>query len=403
MMCNKFKTWKLKRESCPTSDDLESEELKKITKRLKGDSEKETLTNILEWQDRNIQFWWERGRFGPLALIISLSFSFLLCYSKFPYVFTLFIFALFIILAAFFVVLSSFNIMRKAFYPLLFFLFVYPLINLALRIPVQAHNIFQYTLFYVGALGATALTVVCLSIRYEMFWRGEPVKEKISKFKEVIDDTFRLGGLPVDKVIEYKLAICRDYAKLTASLLFKVYPDSKLYFIAISGHVAVAVKIRDNYYVLDQHLPILRIDKWLIKRKKEKADVYVSEVLRDSAGEPMKVTFSWHETIPRLPKINTEKLAEEIAKILGITQSSQKNEPDFDIPLPNYAIYYDDDDIIKYSLIKAIKNKLESELCSNLDKISKIEIIQDGKDLKLNVYLNNVKMNTENQILRVLQ
>lgn len=395
-MCNKFETWALKEQSCPTLNDLESEELKKLTKRLKGDSEKETLANILEWQDRNIQFWWGRWLFGPLALVISLSFSFLLYYFKFPYVFEIFI-----VLTAFFFVLSSFNIILKAFYLFLFFLFIYQLINLALCIPVQAHNIFQYTLLYVGAFGATALTVVGLSIRYEMFWRGKPVKEKISKFKEVIDDTFRLGGLPVDKVMEYKLAICRDYAKLAASLLFKVYPGSKLYFIAIPAHIAVAVKTRDNYYILDQHLPILRVDKWLISRKKEKADVYVSEVLRDSTGELTKVTFSKHEPItrkpkPDIPKINTEKLTEEIATILGIKQSSQENEPDFDIPLPNYAIYYDDDGIIKYSLIKAIKNKLESELCSNLDKIYKIEIIQDGKDLILNVYLNDVRMNTEN-------
>ena len=359
-MWDKFETWALKKQSRPTPNDLESEELKKLAKRLKVDSEKETLTNILEWQDRNIQFWWERLLFGPIVLIIFLSFSFLF----------------------------------------LFFLFVHPLINLALHIPAQAHNILPYTLFYMGCLGAIALIMAYLSIRYKTFWRGKPVKEKIFKFKEVIYDTFRLG-LPVDKILEYKLAICRDYAKLTASILFKIYPDSKLYFIDMLGHVAVAVKIRDDYYILDQHLPILRIDKWLISRKKEKADVYVSEVLRDSIGELTKVTFSKHEQItrkpkPDLPKINTEKLTEEIAKILGISQSSQKNESDFDIPLSNYASYYDDDDIIKYSLIKAIKNKLERELCNNLDKVPKIEIIQNGKDLVLNVYLNNSRMNTEN-------
>jgi len=164
-----------------------------------------------------------------------------------------------------------------------------------------------------------------------MFWREKAVKEKISKFKEVIDDTFRLS-LPVDKILEHKLAICRDYAKLTASLLFKIYPDSKLYFIAMLGHVAVAVKIRDDYYVLDQHLPILRIDKWLIGRNKKKADVYISEVLRDSTGELIKVTFSKHEPItrkpkPDLPKINTEKLTEEIATILGIRELTNNNLP----------------------------------------------------------------------------
>ena len=407
-MCNKFETWVLKRQSRPTPNDLESEELKKLAKRLKVDSEKETLTNILEWQDRNIQFWWERWLLdlslkililisSLLALIISLPFLLLLLYPPVP----LYVFALFIVfIVVLFFVLSFYNSMLIAFCLFLSSPFVYLFTSLELRIPVLDQNILPYTLFYMGCLGAIALIMVYLFIRYKMFWRGKTVKEKIFKFKDVIDDTFRLS-LPVDKILEYKLAICRDYAKLTASLLFKIYPDSKLYFIDMRGHVAVAVKIRDDYYVLDQHLPILRIDKWLIGRNKKKADVYSSEVLRDSTGELIKVTFSKHETItrkpkPDLPKINTEKLTEEIATILGIKQSSQENEPDFDIPLPNYAIYYDDDDIIKYSLIKAIKNKLESELCSNLDKIYKIEIIQDGKDLILNVYLNDVRMNTEN-------
>lgn len=358
MIYNKINTWALRKQSCPISEDLESEELKKLAKRLKGDSENETLTNILEWQDRNIQYWWEK------RLLESFLLTFLL---------TL------IIVIVVFLLCRFFNIVTKVFY--------------------------HPSLLYFWCLGAIALIMVSLIliylfIRYMMFWRGKKtVKENISKLTKVIFDTFRLD-LPVDKILEYKLAICRDYAKLTASLLFKIYPDSKLYFIAMLGHVAVAVKIRDNYYVLDKHLPILRIDKWLIGRNKKKADVYVSEVLRNSTEEPIKVTFSKHRPItrkpkPYLPKINTEKLTEEIAKILGIKQSSQKNEPDFEIPLPNYAIYYDDDDITKYSLIKAIKNKLESELCSNSDKVSKIGIIQNEKDLILDFYLNNVEMNTE--------
>ena len=406
-MSNKFGTWALKRQSCPTLNDLKSEELKKLAKRLKGDSEKETLTNILEWQDRNIQFWWERWPFdlslrilipisSLLALIIFVPFLLLLYYSKFLDIFALFI----VLIVVFFFILIFSNIMIKVFYLFLSFPLVYLFISLALRIPPLAQNILPYTLFYVGCLGAIAIIMVYLFIRYKMFWREKPVKEKIFKFKDVIDDTFRLS-LPADKILEYKLAICRDYAKLTASLLFNIYPDSKVYFIAIPAHIVVAVKTKDNYYILDQHLPILRIDKWLIRWKKEKADVCVSEVLRDSTGELTKVTFSKHEQItrkpkPDLPKINTEKLTEEIAKILGISQSSQKNESDFDIPLSNYALYYDDDDIIKYSLIKAIKNKLESELCSNLDKNSKIVIVQNENDLISNVYLNDVRMNTEN-------
>jgi hypothetical protein len=51
----------------PTPSDIKSVELKKLAGRLKGNSEKETLTNILEWEERNIKFWWERW---PLFSII---------------------------------------------------------------------------------------------------------------------------------------------------------------------------------------------------------------------------------------------------------------------------------------------------------------------------------------------
>lgn len=45
----------------PTLRDIENEDVKKLARRLKGKSEKETFTNILEWQDRNVKYWAERG------------------------------------------------------------------------------------------------------------------------------------------------------------------------------------------------------------------------------------------------------------------------------------------------------------------------------------------------------
>ena len=44
----------------PTSTDIKNEELINLANQLKKDSYKETLSNILEWQERNIQFWWDR-------------------------------------------------------------------------------------------------------------------------------------------------------------------------------------------------------------------------------------------------------------------------------------------------------------------------------------------------------
>ena len=104
----------------------------------------------------------------------------------------------------------------------------------------------------------------------------------------------------------------------------------------------------------------------------------------------MTFDFSKHEKKPKeskagLPKINTENLTEEISKILGVKPSLHIDNPDLEIPLHDYADYYDDDEIIKYSLIRAIKNRLESEFCGNMDKISKVAITQNEKDLTVAV------------------
>ena len=63
--------------------------------------------------------------------------------------------------------------------------------------------------------------------------------------------------------------------------------------------------------------------------------------------------------------VNTEKLTEEAAKQPKINQTSQKETSVFEIPLPNFAKCYDDDEIVIYSMTRAIKLKLENELCSD--------------------------------------
>ena len=396
-MIRKFKSWTDKKQSCPTVEDIENKELGKLAKRLKGDSDKETLTNILEWQDRNIQFWWERWAFdcllkvlGLISGIIFILFPFLqLLYpSKF-----LIVEALLTVLVTIFIFISMLsNVLPLVFYILLFLPIVYLLTSVALRIPLLAQNILPCTLFYMGCLGgAVILIMVYLFIRYSIFFREEKsISKKLFKFLELVNRTFQLS-LPVNKLLDYKLAVCRDYAKLTASLLFNLYPDSEVYFIRILGHVAAGIKIKNKIYVLDQHLPILTTDNWLIKRNKKKANTYISKLKRDSGGRPINVTFDKHDPITReqkeVPKINNTELTEEITNLLGINQSLHKDKTGIRIPLKNFVIPYEDDAITKYSLIRAIKNKLESELCSNMDKISKIEINQDKSDLIVKVYL----------------
>ena len=136
----------------------------------------------------------------------------------------------------------------------------------------------------------------------------------------MINDTFQLS-LPTKKILEYKLAICRDYAKLTASLLLNVYPDSEIYFFTIPRHVAAGIKINNKIYILDQHLPVLTIEKWLMTWNKKKANILVGRLIsseRDKIkikkSEPVKLSL-W-----KIPEVNVEKLTDEIVRYLKLKQ-----------------------------------------------------------------------------------
>ena len=63
---------------CPTPKEIENKDLKKLASRLNGESYKETLSNILEWQERNIEFWSERWPIYPFLLFIMFSVFILL-------------------------------------------------------------------------------------------------------------------------------------------------------------------------------------------------------------------------------------------------------------------------------------------------------------------------------------
>ncbi|MDW7776028.1 MAG: transglutaminase-like domain-containing protein [Methanosarcinales archaeon] len=410
-MIHKFQSWIDKKQFCPTIEGIENEDLENLANKLKGDSEKETLTNILEWQDRNIQYWNERGIL-EIPLLLLTPIYFILC----VVVATLLSIAIYLIILPFLGIACSINVgllifviflawlilqgtITKLIFALLFFYPVYGIMRLFIvNLPSNSDIIdigLIITSFNGVLFGASLFTLIYVTFSYLPLFRGDPIITKTLKLLDILNDTFKLS-LSVDKILNYKLAICRDYAKFTASLLFRLYPNIAVYFITIPRHVAAAIKISDTCYVLDQHLPIMTLDRWLIKRNQEKAVIYKSKVLKDSKGEPISVDFNEHEKItrklkPEHPEKFDEKLTKEIGDLLGIKQISHKNKPDFEIFIKDYAVYYEDNDIVKHSLSRAIKNKLENDFCGNVDKISKIEINQyeNKKDLNLSVYFKN--------------
>jgi len=326
----------VKKQSCPTLEDLKNEKLRRLAKRLTRNSEKETLTNILEWEDRNMQYWKERFIF-PFIII-------------------------FIVIVVFVTLIPC--------------------------------KLLLWKLLLIVAVSVSAVVLIYLIASYWLHFRGYQVS-----IKRLLIDTFQFS-LSVEKILKYRLAVCRDYAKLTAALLLNIYPESEVYFIAVPLHVAVMVKLQGKYYALDKKLPVLTLSRWLKANRhltrlslRKIANVYASKLIRDSEGKPLGIEFKKCERIPILDfseeQVNTEKLTKEVAKLLKINQMSQEREPDFKITIPNFANYFEDDEIVMYSMARAIKLKLENELCSNFENIEKIEIKQDGVDLIVFTYLRN--------------
>ncbi|AGK61323.1 hypothetical protein Asulf_01332 [Archaeoglobus sulfaticallidus PM70-1] len=188
--------------------------------------------------------------------------------------------------------------------------------------------------------------------------------------------------------IEYRLAMCRDYAKLTAVLLHNLFPNSQIYFISIPWHVAAGIKVNKKLYILDQKLPVLTLDAWLRVWNRRTATIYQLKVLDSKNKKKIKLEKCGVAKLsdPSI-EVNTEKLTDEVTKLLEINQVTQKENSIVEIPpLSKLAKCYGEDEIVIYSMTRAIKLKLENELCDNINRISKIDVVQDGDNLVVKVY-----------------
>jgi len=70
------------------------------------------------------------------------------------------------------------------------------------------------------------------------------------------------------------------------------------------------------------------------------AVIYISELKRDSEENLVDIDFKKHESISLSDfsekPVNTEKLTKEVTKLLKIRQKSQKEGPNFEIPLKGF-------------------------------------------------------------------
>lgn len=370
----------------PSKEDLECEETKELSKKLIGDSYKETLTNIVEWQERNLQYWHERAEMFTLLYILSaIAFFFVLPQNLWMIPLIIIIFWLF---------LGDF---------MTFFIGALILISeviVAIVVFVYVAN----TSIIIRSVGLSIIFGSIFSLLLYGMLKYRCLKASLPEFK--FADAFK-SSLPIRKILQYRLAVCRDYAKLTATLLISSYGlRNSIYFITIPQHVAAAIEIKDKMYVLDQSLPVMTFNKWINYWSEKLSGSFLSKVYssiyRILGGDVQlyklianngtikvrKICYKKLGKVRDIPQLDVDIVTNEVAYSLGISQLSNKSEPDTEINLKYFAIRYDRDEIVEFSLTRAIKNKLDSELCGNMRKITKIELSQDKSDFTLAVHMS---------------
>lgn len=394
---NMIREWLDKRQFCPNLSDITNEDIKKLTNQLKGESDKETLTNILEWQHRNINYWMERGIlelpwrglgsiyfilvlvvFGIIGIVLYLSLSKILGIAMFTLIGILVFWLLLASLYNLFLIIVFMIVLASPIYKYIDALF-------ASEAPKTV---------YISIIAMAVFTVLYLGLSYRYLPNVLQSKNFVSKLLLIaiaINDTFKMK-LSAEKVLTYKLAICRDYALFTASLLLNLYPE--VYFATFLSHVATGIKIKDKIYMLDQKLPIRTLDKWLEVWNKKKVTLYKLEKVYTDTSIELK--FSKVGQYPKKkenePKNKRDewlkRFESELNELFRAKNTlTTKRCSEVSIPLKNLLKSYENDEIVEYSLLRLLKNTIEDKLCSNVNKINKIKLTTQDDDLNLVVYL----------------
>lgn len=312
----KGRDWK--KGAVPTTEEIASKKVKDLAERLESGSKEKTLTNILEWQHRNITFWLERY---PMPQITG----------AFLVIFVLCLVALYN------------SVMRKSGAWLVATCF--SLVFLAMTI----------------ASIAITLVYVCYGrhLKLGLFW-----------------NTLK-ASVPIDDIIEYRVCVCRDYAKLTACLLLNLFPKSDIYFAHTSNHVAVGIISNGQLYMLDQKLPLLTIHQW-DKKVESKETIHK---LSDGKIELIKDISNFNNN-----SIDLTSLRKELIRILNANEELATNRSL--VKVLNWRrgalLYTMNDDVVNYSLSQRIKFECLTELME-LEKMC-LKVEENNDDLHFFIY-----------------
>jgi predicted transglutaminase-like protease len=324
---------------CPTSKERKNEDIKSLASRLKAESHEETLTNILEWQERNIEFWAERHP-----------------------------------------ILTTFNCICIGVFATIFFVgtisSVFPVIvNIQLVLLLLWSFVIGFIVIVSSFATTLAIMIFILHSNRKFPWKEIP-RGLWNAFARSIS---------IDFLLKRKLGVCRDYAKLTACLLSDTYPDEKIYFAYAPSHAATGIMIKDRLYMLDQRLPILTIEKWSDYRKPRKwHGIERFDFVNNILTKVDKKVFLRRKNETN---IDTKKLAIKLEKLLNIEkQTTDKAGSLLEIPWKKGATLYEDNEMVDYSLARRLKMKIPDELV-RIDQIVGIEVEVRKDDLVFSVRL----------------
>jgi predicted transglutaminase-like protease len=323
---------------CPTAKEVENKDVKELADRLKARTEKETLTNVLEWQDRNMNFWIERH---PIAELLK--------------------YFLVALLIGVLVIPCIITISRVLF------------------VHIEAQMFCKSILIW---LAAEVIGIIfCLGLIRRTYYRWS---RKVP-LKEGLKNTLA-GSISIKALFDNRLGVCRDYAKLTACLVLNNISAAKIYFLKAPHHVATGILIEKRVYILDQRLPVLTIDNWKDYRHMKTKTKVLGIFNRKIMAKLEKTDLKWVDPTPFLSETRREIDVEKLVtmKVTGLFKIDKPRDSKsglrLTIPWKNGEILYEDDELVNYSLFRMLEAKISEEMVET-SQVTKIEAKRDGSDL----------------------
>lgn len=363
-----------KRQLNITKEDLKAtEDLSLI---LKGRNDGQTITNILDWQEQNIDYWFERSESYIavyLAVIATLFLVYMLGIISTPATFGIFTFLITIYLIL--LVRGS----NTAFLALILVLYIveilYVLVTYGKNLP----------LFYIGFgffIGVILSILVEKLLIYRHFTNKKSSSSRITYIIEMLKLTFEIK-LPMKKLLDYKSAICRDYAILGSTLL--INSKIKSYYVVIPLHAATAIKINDEFYVIDQRLPIRQLDKWLSSNNENVCRIYKTSFKENSEKADIEFVQKYNIKDSKKPyPVNIDKLENDVTSYFGLSKN-KNGDRYIDLDIGDKAPFFYNE-VTHLSIVRMIITSIEKQFCSNVSKILYVEIKENNQNLIATVY-----------------